>query len=131
LPRHLITGGPSKGQIAHFQAITWASEEPSEPDLIIREPVGRVFDPQKGEISDRSTSASPRRDQREQYSVPRRNGCIYFQRVSRGRVLDQQGVWIIGVPAAGNPESQCKLFGSGLDNVNDSCDSFASKRRGI
>ncbi|KAK1572773.1 thioesterase superfamily protein [Colletotrichum navitas] len=36
---------PSKSQMAHFQAIPWVAEELSEPDLIIREPASRVFDP--------------------------------------------------------------------------------------
>ncbi|EFQ32281.1 thioesterase superfamily protein [Colletotrichum graminicola] len=36
---------PSKSQMAHFEAIPWVAEELSEPDLIIREPASRVFDP--------------------------------------------------------------------------------------
>ncbi|GKT44890.1 acyl-coenzyme A thioesterase THEM4 [Colletotrichum spaethianum] len=37
---------PSKSQMAHFQAISWVAKEVSEPNIIIREPVSRVFDPE-------------------------------------------------------------------------------------
>ncbi|KDN65154.1 putative thioesterase superfamily protein [Colletotrichum sublineola] len=36
---------PSKSQMAHFQTIPWVAEELSEPDIVIREPASRVFDP--------------------------------------------------------------------------------------
>ncbi|KAK1980171.1 thioesterase superfamily protein [Colletotrichum cereale] len=35
----------SKSQLAHFQAIPWVAEELSEPNIIIREPANRIFDP--------------------------------------------------------------------------------------